>query len=238
MNSGTTIPRNNRSDCDRYPSWIVESVPVKESCWSGLVLDRLDPLDRWRSSVEKSPTESVLVDLDLFCVRVMDPSWTRFGPLKVLFCWKSLTRLGLILDSCFNRWKRPPNILDRWTRPARLWPLGLVLDRWNCRLVEESYCRLGPLRVPDRYQRLLHLHVFFFFWIGPLKVSDWWKSPTCWQRLSYWKRPTCWIAESVLLVLDSCWTLGPLGSLKESQWTSLFRLRQLKASALPKRLDC
>jgi len=40
---------------------------------------RLDLLDRRRSSVKKSPTESVLVDLDLFCVRVLDPSWTRFS---------------------------------------------------------------------------------------------------------------------------------------------------------------
>ena len=147
------IPRNNRSDCDRCPSWIVESVPVKESCCIGLVLDRLDPLDRWRSSVEKSPTESVLVDLDLFCVRILDPSWTRFlppkrlGPLKrVLPMWKESyqkcpTCFGLVLDrlKCCSV-ERVLHILDSfWTRVltsenvrlakhlARLRPLGVVL---------------------------------------------------------------------------------------------------------------
>jgi len=146
--------------------------------------------------VEKSPKESVLVDLDLFCIRLWKPVldsfsippkrlgplkrvlpildrrrgpvervlpkvsyvfWTCLGPLKVLFCWKSLTRLGLILDSCFNRWKRPPrqtswtvervlSVFDRldsfWTAETAILSKSptAVLDRWECPTVNrESY---------------------------------------------------------------------------------------------------
>jgi len=45
-----------------------------------------------------------------------------------------------------------------------------VLDRWECPIVNrDSYTYTSSSSS---------------FWIGPLKVSDWWKSPTCWQRPS------------------------------------------------------
>ena len=72
----------------------------------------------------------------------------------------------------------------------------------------------GLQNVSDSDWRCPNVYVFFLFWIGPLKVSDWWKSPTYWQRLCNWECLTC------------------LGSLKESSafgvWTADIVSNRLK----------
>jgi len=220
--------------------------------------------------LKKSPTESVLVDLDLFCVRVLDPSWTRFlppkapllpkwigplkrvlpildhrrgpvervlltvfymfwtclGPLKVLFCRKSLTRLGLILDSCFNQWKRPPRqiswtvervlpVFDRldsfWTAESAVLSKSptAILDRWECPTINrESYTYTSSFSVDSVCP------IESVLYVGSLKV------PKCPARLGLvlnrldsfdrWRSP----GERVfsVLVLDRwkhppCWSI-------------------------------
>ena len=154
--------------------------------------------------------------------------WTHLGPLKVLFCWKSLTRLGLILDSCFNRWKRPPRQTSStaWTSfgPLKLPSCRRVLlPSWTV----ESARPLTESPTPTRLLLLLNRTVGsvrlvkesdLFTASVPLKASyvlDRWNLPVL---------PKC--PARLELVLNR---LDPF---------DLFRLRQLKVSVLPKRLDC
>ena len=159
------------------PSWTVEEILLKESD-------------------QKCPTCFVLV-LDRWKLVLLKESY--------ITSW-----LGLILDSCFNRWKRPPR-QKSWTHPARLRPLGLVLDRWNCRLVEvllpswtvesarpltESTPRPTHLLLLNRTAKSVRL----------VKESDLLTASVILKAsyvLDCWKCPSC---QSVLLVLDSCWT--------------------------------
>ena len=123
-------------------------------------------------------------------------------------------------------------------------------DLFHCP-VKDSQRQTGPVRLYPEITEASATAAHLGSWTCSASVS-WtrWKCPTG-ERV--WPVDSVCPIESVLrvgslklarLAKVSCssWThvepLGPLWSLKESRWTSLFRLRQLKASALPKRLNC
>jgi len=149
------LPKRLRPLIESCPSSIIESVLVKQRVLLkrparlGLVLDRLDPLDRWRSpgervpplgrldlldrwrsSVKKSPMESVLLDLDLFYVCVLDLSWTRFLTPKVPLMPKRLgplKRILPILDCRRGPVERVLRVLDSSWAAEQCRPVERVL---------------------------------------------------------------------------------------------------------------
>jgi len=86
--------------------------------------------------LKKSPTESVLVDLDLFCIRVLDPYWTRFLYRRRTWTAESLKRIVLPI---LGVWTVEEVLLKESYQKCPETCFGLVWTAESAVLLKESY---------------------------------------------------------------------------------------------------